>query len=905
MPHRVFLDWSSPLLPSLADKLLPAQGKGPLDLGDRLLLAPTQQAGRRLREYLATEWRLRGGTALLSMEVHPPSFLLQPESDTKLAHAFDWMPVWQDTLTGIDPESLPALLPQQKEPFSPQVALEFGQRLQRLREELLDAGLDLKQVADSPLLLSEQERWKDLAQLEEQYRDGLRNVDLHDPVDAKREALSSYNPPERIQKIILAAVPDPSPVILQRLQELDSQSDLKIEIWIHAPESEAEQFDAWGMPRPSWQTRHLGYEKEPEGWIECLAEPSALTQRIKMLMQELPDHPDLALGLLEDELVLPIQHAIEATGHKLYHPKPVKLAESPDLYLLQALQEQREQQDPVSLRALWRQTRILSALRPEHPMSLLKEWEAYAEKAFPENAQNVSETLPDGSLKQAWEKLGSWIEVDTAKGILELLEEIYAEQTLNPQNPAHRYQLRQKHQLAEILQEAARRESEGRGPSASVRLQVLQNENIDPPRVEGTLTAEGWLELAYHPAPHLLLIGFQEGIVPSVNHPDPFLPNQLREELGLRSDRDWLARDAYLFHSMIMSRKPGDVRVLVLKRDREGGPLLPSRLLLACSDELMLARAELLFRDPPPPALQPPPAPGLLFHPEFFPEKKCERLSVSAIKDYLHCPTRFYLKHILGLRFKGDNEIEPNAMSFGKVLHSVLQSVMRQGPCGISQWGERCEHELDHQLRTQFGSGGRMSLQVFRHAALSRLRAAGPIQIGLWEEGWQTLLTEQKRDRECKGVMICGVIDRIDVHPEKGYRIIDYKTHDQPEPPAKTHFGTPREGRELIQLQVGKKTKQWKDLQLPLYRWLSAEAPEVDTTRPLEVSYFNLPKATKDTKIESWNEEAELAEEAEKCLTTVVQLIQDQVWTPTSKTTPYDDYTPLLHHGNDWIPQNS
>ncbi|MDF3129820.1 PD-(D/E)XK nuclease family protein [Kiritimatiellaeota bacterium B1221] len=901
MPKRVFLDWSSPLLPLLADKLLPAKGKGPLNLGEFLILAPTQQAGRRLREYLATAWRERGGTALLSMSVHPPSFLLQPGDNAKIAHAFDWMPAWQQTLTGIHPETLPALLPQQTEPFSPAVALEFGQRLQRLREELLDAGLDLSGVASSPLLNSEQERWRDLARLEEAYRAELAQKNLQDPTDAKRQQIQNYTPPVGIQKIILAGVPDPSPVILHRLKELDQT--IEMEVWIHAPASEADQFNEWGMPEASWQNRFLGRSGEPEGWIECLADPAALCQRLTAWMKDLPAQPDLAFGLLDDNLVLPIQHSLQACGHELYHPKPAKLAESPDLRLLNALQEHRQHEDPVSLRALWRQPDLLRALQPDNPRGLLKAWETFANQALPENADSVSETLKDEPLKSAWEKLKRWIGVQDARGLLNMLEEIHAGRKLDPGNPEQRYQLRQLHKLAEVLQEGARRQKEGFSPSAGVLLQVLKNETVDPPRVEGTFTAEGWLELAYHPSPSLLLTGFQEGKVPAVNKPDPFLPNQLREELGLRSDRDWLARDAFLFHSMIMSRDPGQVRIWVLKRDREGGPLLPSRLLFACDDETLLQRAELLFREPPPPALQSPPSPGLALDPSRLPAREIDRLSVSAVKSYLRCPSRFYFEHVLGLRLKDDLESEPHAGVFGECIHAVLKTVVDQGACPQPEWNQRCEEALEQYIRLRFGSARRMSMQVFRHAALSRLKAAGHVQRELWSQGWKTIATERKLTRECGGITVSGVIDRIDFHPEHGFRIIDYKTHDKPEPPAKTHLSTPRPGREMIQLQVGRYRKQWTDLQLPLYRWLAASEPQVDPSRPLEVLYFNLPKAVQDTTLENWKEENELREEAEKCLHTVIGLVKDQVWLPSSDIKRFDDFTPLLHHGNDWIPR--
>lgn len=902
MPKSVFLDWSSPLLPSLADALLPSRGSGPLDLGEFLILAPTKQAGRRLREYLTHSWRERGGTALLSLEVHPPSFLLQPADDAFIAHAFDWLEAWQHTLTGIDPATLPALMPQQREAFSPATALEFGRRLQRLRDELLDAGLTIAEVADSPHLLSEQERWRDLATLERSYLDQLQKRNLLDPCTAKRDCLAHFTPPSGTRTLILAAVPDPSPVILNRLKELDQQSDLGIEVWIHAPESEAAGFDEWGIPGDGWRERFIGYATEPGGWIESLADPATLARRMSDLMSGAPPDPDLAFGLLDDSLVLPLQQALSESGHLLYHPKPTNLADSSYVRLLTGLDEQRTQQDPASLRALWRNPNLLSALRPENPQSLLREWETYAADTFPDSSQSVSDTLPEGPLKQAWQKLSSWIQEEEPLGLLRMLEEIYAGCQLNPNDPEQRYHLRQVSRVADLLQEAARRQQAGPPPSAAVILQVLKSESVDPPRVEGTLTAEGWLELGYHPAPQLLLVGLQEGLVPAVNSPDPFLPNQLREELGLRGDRDWLARDAYLFHCMIQSRVPGDVRVWVLKRNQEGSPLLPSRLLFACPDELMLKRAELLFQEPPPPPPQPAPAPGLLLDPAQLPASPLTRLSITALNAYLQCPTRFYLQYVLHLRSRDDLESEPHAAAFGDLLHKVLEDVVQQGPCSPAQWNLRCSEVLDALLHKRFGNPARMSLRVIQHSALARLRAAGNLQQTLWQEGWTPIAYEEKMERVHKGVTIVGKIDRIDIHPDLGVHIIDYKTHDTPEPPEKMHLSTPREGRDSIQFVYKNKTRQWSNVQLPLYRWLCEESPLIDATRPMRVSYFNLPKSVDKTKLETWEAEPDLAPEARRTLDTLLDLIQQGVWHPMSAPTRFDDFTALLHHGNDWIP---
>ncbi len=193
-----------------------------------------------------------------------------------------------------------------------------------------------------------------------------------------------------------------------------------------------------------------------------------------------------------------------------------------------------------------------------------------------------------------------------------------------------------------------------------------------------------------------------------------------------------------------------------------------------------------------------------------------------------------------------------------------------------------------------------MSLRVFELSARKRLHAAGEVQRGLWQEGWTPIAFETTFTRSCNGMEIVGKVDRIDRHPEKGLRILDYKTSDNPSDPAKAHLGTPRPDRESIQLEVNGKTRQWSNLQLPLYRWLvSPDYPDDQ----LEVAYFQLPSAVSDTGISTWDQEPQLTGEAERCLQNVVDLIRKGVWHPTTSAgSPWDPYAPLLLDGSGWVP---
>ena len=65
---------------------------------------------------------------------------------------------------------------------------------------------------------------------------------------------------------------------------------------------------------------------------------------------------------------------------------------------------------------------------------------------------------------------------------------------------------------------------------------------------------QGWLELAWEDAPHLLVAGVNEGQLPEAIHGDLFLPNTLRELLGLRTNADRLARDTWLMELLLATR---------------------------------------------------------------------------------------------------------------------------------------------------------------------------------------------------------------------------------------------------------------------------------------------------------------------------------------------------------------
>ena len=76
-----------------------------------------------------------------------------------------------------------------------------------------------------------------------------------------------------------------------------------------------------------------------------------------------------------------------------------------------------------------------------------------------------------------------------------------------------------------------------------------------------------------------------------------FLPNRLRQSLGILHNDRRLARDAYALSVLLASRQ--ELQLIVARRDADGNPLAPSRLLFATDGDRVVSRAQRFFGDLP------------------------------------------------------------------------------------------------------------------------------------------------------------------------------------------------------------------------------------------------------------------------------------------------------------------
>jgi len=127
---------------------------------------------------------------------------------------------------------------------------------------------------------------------------------------------------------------------------------------------------------------------------------------------------------------------------------------------------------------------------------------------------------------------------------------------------------------------------------------------------------------------------------------DPFLPEALRELLGLKTNAARFARDAYLLHALAQSRTSnGRLDLLVGKTSTAGDPLRPSRLLLRCADVMLPQRVRFLFRSAQTTVANPPWRRAWKLTPRRITAPT--RVAVTALRAWLACPFRFYLARVL------------------------------------------------------------------------------------------------------------------------------------------------------------------------------------------------------------------------------------------------------------------
>ena len=435
----------------------------------------------------------------------------------------------------------------------------------------------------------------------------------------------------------------------------------------------------------------------------------------------------------------------------------------------------------------------------------------------------------------------------------------------------------------------------------------LHNSRVYPTRPQQAHDLLGWLELLWNDAPHLILAGLNEHCVPESVIGDSFLPESLREQLGLRTNAKRFARDAYLLEALCRRRagKKGRIDFIIPQVSHDQHPLKPSRLLFQGAADQLLQRTRKLFqRNDTGPAnyrrssawkLKPPPDLELP-----------ASLPVGALKSYLQCPFRFFLRYLLKMRPVDIEMRELSPAAFGTLFHDTVAKLKGSILDRTTQPGDLIKklHAIaEHMFEHRYGKPLSFALRLQYEALMERIVAFAEHQCDdiAQNNGVHILNTEEAFEIPLEGFTLKGRIDRIDQYRDR-LELIDYKTSNQTFSPESAHIvsvgkkAVPAHLPEEAFFERSTKCYHWTNLQLPLYRLAKDSNQEKD----ISLAYFNLGQTVDKSGISRWEAfSQDLNDSAKACAAAILRRIRSGIFWPPNQNIyePYDDFIKLFPDG--------
>ncbi len=884
------MGWETPLLPGAAAWLRERYGEAE----GVLVVVPARRAGRRLVELWLGDREAAALPEVLTVGELPERLMVGQRA---VADGLTSELAWAQALRDVGAERLRPLLPDPPGEGDVLGWWALGKAMRSVTEQLAAGGRVLADVVEV-VPGEERDRYACLAAIEGVYHASLADSGW---VDAQRARLAALEE-GRLQApgpIVLVGVSDPPGLVARMLERVQGE----VVSLVFGPASEAEGFDALGgLVTEYWAERAVDLEDEmlrvvdkqgdqPAAVVEALAERAAGRSV-----------DEVSVGLGDEAMAGAVVRALDMAGSTGRFAAGTQGARTSLGVLLSAWAAHVADGGLRTLGDMARHPAVaawlgqghgpidrLDAYLTEHLSDRATDWLGDPEAWAPVRAmaEQVASLLPEDW--RLLKPLGQWSEAvagglstvfgsrEPGQAMAEALTRLGG--VLREQAGLGEADWVPEVDFGEALRLTAARFAEQAVPTVDVK-----------PAVE----VMGYLELALDDAPVAVLTSLNEGALPGGRVSDAFLPDGLRGQLGLADDRRRLARDAYVLNTLVHSRE-----VLVAtaaRRGDAGDPLLPSRLVLRCEAGAQRARVERFCDEER--AVKPVPslvrAGGVSrfgIPAPLLPVEPIESLAVTAFGDYLKCPYRFYLKHVLRLRAQDDQARELDPLGFGVLAHAVLEGFGRSELKDSAQadviagW---LSEALDDQARGRLGDQPGVAVRLQLESLRARLQAFASWQAEQADQGWRIEQVEVPLRGDLtvdgQGFGVRGKIDRVDVHADGRWRVLDYKTGDAGEPPKRAH-------------RVGGK---WVSLQLPLYLDLVPQLSEQLglAGEAAEAGYVVLPKKLDAVKAQMADWSADELAAARSARDAVVRGVRAQVfWPPKLPPVWGDEYSGLCADG--------
>jgi len=901
---RIFLGWQQSMAESATEWLWERCG----EISTMCIVVPTSQAGRRLREALSVRAQ-KDDTVVMGLNIVTPAYFLRIDDPATAAEEIELV-AWIEVLEQVrDWQPLGGAFP-----IAPGIgdppgwSISLAQSLVALRRSLQESGL---LISDAARLMAGGEdggRWSALALLEAKVEKLLSEWSLQSKSSSLRKLRLSQSCvplPPGCRQLVVAGVTDCAGVVAGQWQAHAGTTVL-----MGAPESELENFDQFGRPLVSWNDRPLGIPGH-----EGISGEVAIATDSRQLARQAVSMA-AAAGLASDQIMLAtcdpalgrdLVAAFAHAGWAVHDPAATSLRidwrswlghwrswlVTPRLAVLVEIAAFPETTaltgiDPLS----W--SVALGELRDRFLVDSLEDVERIATQAALRPPQGTDDLIAVVRNLLAWRER---FLVDGFSAAMGDLAARWCEQKVIDDEV--RAMIEQQSSVWNVIMPMVKRDSgfwlELFGNFTPAAAQEIP--------VDRALDVEGWLEIPFNSSPHLLICGMHDGVVPARGGGEPWLVEGARKILGVATDEQRSARDAFLYHAALASRRAaGRIDIIFAKTDGTGKILRPSRLLLKAGGRELAERVIGLFCEMEPVDSQLVWTQDWSWQPRLA-EMAVARLSVTAFRDYLSCPYRFYLKHVLKMSERDGGRGEWNSRDFGTIMHEVLEQWGRdpaardaQSAKDISAW---LIDRLAWLVERWYGSHPGLAVEI-QHAALrQRFHWFAEIQAERRKAGWLIHAVEQAFQLPMEKFTVSGKVDRIDHHPDTGeWMMWDYKSGANEDGVVKSHLKNTNArtvwpvhlGDDSRLRLAGEKNKimRWINLQLPLY------AAAGLTPSFAGVGYIAMGDSADKVKFDAWkNFDPDLVEAAKNCAELLIERIGQNVFWPPAESPEFDDYRAL------------
>jgi RecB family exonuclease/inactivated superfamily I helicase len=945
--ERIFLGLAAPPLQTASAKLLQRyqesiDGKSTIDLSEVLVVLPTLRSSRRFLQLLVDAAGQQQSSftppQIITIGDLPEHlYVAQKELASDLAQQIAWTKALEQTPTEIieqlsGVESNPN--DDRNRDWQP-----LAQLMVRLHTRLASDIWSFRSVAREVkklknFLSNELQRWEALETIQQTYYEILDSVNLWDPQAARSFAAAGYRLGQQrchcSKDILLIGVADLNRSLIGMLSQVAD----KVTCMVAAEQSMSDRFDAMGgLIAQSWTDATISIH---DANLLIVNKPIDQAHAVLHYLEHLPGDTaictdEITVGVPDAKVIPQIERELSSAGlpHRNLAGKP--LDETPPVRLMTACRDYLRTQDYASFASLLRHPDLFSWITNQiQNDQFLADFDAYQNAHLPDkilvsqhnpfgdpdDIASTFDTKDPNSQRRATKNaqqcrqlneihgliaplllpmskgvrpLGQW-----AKHWTEVLATVYGDRILDRTDQGDRQTIAACVAIGNALA-IQQQVPEGFGIQTTAAqalqwsLDAASEQRVLPNPKPDAIEIAGWLDLALDDAPVLVVTGMNDDSVPTSEVGHQFLPNALCEQLGILDNNRRYARDCYALTVMTAVRE--NYLLITGRSDHSGEPKKPSRLLFADSPDVAAARARAFFTfvDNEPSELWLGDKTSIVDSQQLqIPYPVCDaipdRLSVTKFKEYLKCPYRFYLNIVMNLRTASDDWRELSGGTFGDLAHNVLEAFAEselRDSTRVEAIAEFLSQELDAQSRKIF-LGSRLPAVQFQMEQLRlRLQRFAICQAEHRKSGWQIVSTEEllAHELEVDGEVftVTGKIDRVDRHEETHQIAIwDYKTSDKGEGPKQAH----------------RKSKQWQDLQLPLYRHLVKEVDVVknDNLATVKLGYVLLSRDLDQIRFEEADFDAEMLAEADELVFDCIRKIRKGIfWPPVAKPPPFSE----------------